>query len=243
LLRRGLRYAAFRRGLDKFKTRIGSLLATAGLEPGPAGKLAAQVVQSGADPAKVRGLLSQAGLAIDQQVRVIKLTEERLGPFLRAPVQSLHGGRWAQNRFASAYLRSLVLALFVLLWFFIVPVPGLFVFTARQYRISIELSAIVQGLAWGVGLTLAAYWIGLLIEHFRRSGWRGAGLTARIQKAYRDFQAALRERAGLTEQDISAIYALFTDAQTYLDQRSFEYAQNSLAAIERKLAVAGRPIV
>jgi hypothetical protein len=125
-----------------------------------------------------------------------------------------------------------------LLWFFIVPVPGLFVFTAREYRICIELSTIIHALCWAIGLTVTSYWIGLFIERLERTGFKGGGLAGRIANAYRQFQNAVRIPGRFSDQDISGIYALFTDAQTYLDQRSYEHADRSLSEIQAKLRPA-----
>jgi hypothetical protein len=238
LLGRVLRYIRFRGRLGTFRKKVAAMLAATGSDPAAAEKLATQVVQNGSDPAKVRGLLGQAGLAVEHQVTVVKLVEERIGPYLRSPVEALEHGRFAQSRFASAYVRSFALSLFVLLWFFIVPVPGLFVFTARQYRISVELAAIVQVLAWGVGLALVSYWAGLLFEGWERSRPR-TGLFARIGETFREFQNAAQAPGRLSAEEISSIYALFTDVQTYLDQRSYHYARQSLEQIRRKLRLAG----
>jgi hypothetical protein len=237
LLQRALRYARFRGALVRCTRRVADSLRAAGMDPDAAGKAAQQVVQNGADPIKVQTVLSQAGLPVEQQVTVMKFVEERVGQLLRSPVQALQKGRFAQSRFASAFARSFLLATFVLLWFFIVPVPGLFVFTARQYRISLELTSILSGLGCMIGIALLAYWTGLLIERIERQGLSGrdGGLAGRIRAAYTQFQAAVRDGGRLSDQDISGIGALFTDAQTYLDQRSYHYAQQTLNAIHRKL--------
>jgi hypothetical protein len=215
-------------------------LVSAGVAADAADKLAGQVLQNGADPIKVQGVLTQGAVPMEPQLAVMKLVEEQVGPTLRAPALVFTQGRLAQSRFASAFVRSLVLSLFVLLWFFIVPVPGLFVFTAREYRISVELGTICSAVFWGIGLTVTGYWLGLLIEHLRSRGVRGRGLVDQADRAYRRFQEALSTGTRLSNQEISHIYALFTDLQTYLDQRSYEYVQRSLVAIERKLTAARR---
>jgi hypothetical protein len=238
LLFKVLHYARFRGILERTRRKVARLLVTEGRDAPAADKLASQVMQNGADPTKVQGVLNQAGLSVEQQVTIMKLVEERIAPLLCGPVQSLERGRFAQNRFVSAYCRSLVLSLFVLLWFFIVPVPGLFVFTARQYQISLEMPTILWTLGLGVGFAIVSYWVGLLVEYFVRFGWHDHGLAERLQTNFTEFQLALRGGGRLNDQEISSIYALFTDAQTYLDQRSHEYVHRALTAIESKLKLA-----
>lgn len=235
LLWRALRYGRFHRRLSLLGRQVSGVLLATGTEPKAAEALAVQVLQNGSDPMKVQPVLNQGGVPAEHQVTVMKLVEEKVAPVLRAPILALERGRLARSRSWDAYARSLVLSLFVLLWFFIVPVPGLFVFTAREYRICIELSTIVTGLSWGIGLTLVSYWIGLWIENVYRSGRKGAGLTGQIHLAFLDFRRG-QEKNRFAAHEVSSLYALFTDAQTYLDQRSYEYARRVLAAIRAKLS-------
>jgi hypothetical protein len=236
LAQHALRYATFRRAGARLNARLVALLRSAGIKEEVLSKLANQVLQSAAAPSKVRPLLQSAGLAVEQRSEVMKLIEGEAGPLLRRPLEALQSGRFSNSRFASTYTRSLILSLFVLLWFFIVPVPGLFVFAAREYRISVELSTILTGLSIGITFALISYWIGLLIQRFELSGLAGSGLAEEIQMCYRQFQERLRARTQLSDHETSSLYALFTDAQTYLDQHSFEYVRRCVEAIKHKLA-------
>jgi hypothetical protein len=45
----------------------------------------------------------------------------------------------------------------------------------------------------------------------------------------------VREPRGLTAVQTAGLYALFTDVQTYLEQRGYAHARHTLALIEQKL--------
>ncbi len=57
------------------------------------------------------------------------------------------------------------------------------------------------------------------------------GLLRRIETIYRRFRAA----EDLDDTRTSAVFALFTDTQTYLDQGSYSYVRRTLDNIEEVL--------
>jgi hypothetical protein len=135
-----------------------------------------------------------------------------------------------------------VLSLFVLLWFFIVPVPGLIVFTADDYRLSVGLGRILFTLGMVLGIVVLGAWLGRFIQWLDRGAWREGGLRSRLRKAFGQLQALTLSPGLLSRADIASAYALLTDAQTFVDQRSYEYARAALGSIETILrAAGGRP--
>ena len=169
---------------------------------------------------------------------ILNLVKERASPLLRKPVLDLPEGLSAWSRWLSEFNRAFVLALFVLVWFFIVPVPGLFVFTAGAYRISMEQGPIFAGVCCGIGAVLAGYWISRFVQWLDREGARGIALKPRAEKAYRSFESLLTLPNKLTQQEVSSLFALFTDLKTYLDQRSYGYARRTLGLVEEILSTA-----
>jgi hypothetical protein len=142
----------------------------------------------------------------------------------------------AQSRFCSAFGRSFVLTMSILIWFFIVPVPGLFVFIARDYRISVSFLTILLTVGCVVGIAIASVWIARLIEWFQREGTAGTGLRKHFERTYRAYRDALSQPGALSPLQISQTSALLTDVQTYLDQRSYAHAIAALLRADQRLA-------
>jgi len=240
LARHALKYFTFRSQLRRTHGKLQSLLTAAGAESKEAETLATQIMeQTGGDPAKVQATLKSSAVAVEQHAAIVKLAQEKIGPLVQKPVLDSQRGRFANSRFVSEFNRAFALSLFVLIWFFIVPVPGLFVFTAGPYRLTIGFWTIMQIVGWTVALALASAWIGRFVQWLDRRGALEIGLSARMEKAFQSFQSLLHAPGKLTEQEIASAYALFTDAQTYIDQRSYEYVRRTLGSIETILGGAG----
>ncbi|HXJ56050.1 MAG TPA: hypothetical protein VNU68_05225, partial [Verrucomicrobiae bacterium] len=182
LLRQGLKYAFYRTRLRGALRRLRDLLThTAGTTPGEAAKRVSSLVQSAAgDPANLPAELERVGISAAQQRPYLDLIQDRLRPLLRRPVAAALEAPFAQNRWVSEFGRSLTLAGFVLAWFFIVPVPGLFVFTAGQYRFASSLWTILGAVGIAVVLVVAGAWAGVLIQWWHRRGLGQRGLAAKI---------------------------------------------------------------
>ena len=75
----------------------------------------------------------------------------------------------------------------------------------------------------------------MLLERLVQDGLKGEGLVAHIETQYRRFQSLVREPGRLTPVQTASLYALFTDVQTYVDQRGYAYARDTLGLIEQKL--------
>ena len=85
-----------------------------------------------------------------------------------------------------------------------------------------------------MGGVLAAGCLSLVLEHWEKHRPGDKGLAAAIQKQYHTFQASLA-KGNLSHWEMSRLYALFTDVQTYFDQRSYAYARRALDLITRTL--------
>jgi hypothetical protein len=135
------------------------------------------------------------------------------------------------NRFWSEFRRSGVVALLVLVWLFLVPVPGLFVLTAGEYRVATHLSTILWIILGGVGMVLVMACIGRMLEDVQLFGRHERGLSRKLGDAFRLFQSRIQSPGSLTHQEIASVFALLTDAQTFVDQRSPAYARRTLERI------------
>ncbi|MBI2947568.1 MAG: hypothetical protein HYY23_07970 [Verrucomicrobia bacterium] len=233
VLVQGAKYLQFRRRLGQLAHEAARLLVASGTETQAAQKLAKELVQLAAgDPAQISAGLERGNVPPECRATLLSLARERAGPALRKPVQDLQQEFTVWSRSLSEFKRSFVLALLVLVWFFIVPVPGLFVFTAGDYRISMKMGAILTGMLSAVGVVLVGFWIGRFVQWLDREGVRGVALKPRAEKAYRAFESLLASPNRLTPQEVSSLFALFTDLKTYLDQRSYAYARRALGRAE-----------
>jgi hypothetical protein len=142
----------------------------------------------------------------------------------------------ALHRWLSEFGRSFALAVCTFLWFFIVPIPGLFVLSVFEYRVSLDLSTVLLTVAGAVGVAIAALLLSLGFEWFVRRGLAGRGLLHRVTDHFHRFESLLRGRGQLSPAQSASLHALFTDVQTYFDQRGLAHARRTLVTIERKLA-------
>ena len=129
-----------------------------------------------------------------------------------------------------------MLGLFTFVWFFVVPMPGLLVFTAPGgNRASMSLISVVNfGLA-AIAAALVVAVVGWLIERWQCFGFGQTGLAARVKRQYTAFQSLAVEPGRLSSLQVASFYAMFTVIQTYFDQRSFAYARQTLHRIEGAL--------
>jgi len=193
----------------------------------------------GMDLEKTRTALRRTALSSEGQAAIAKTVQERLLPLLRKPITDLQERPSANLRFACEWRRSFVLGLFTFVWFFVVPMPGLLVFTAPgAYRISTLPSSVFAGAALLLGGVLAAGLLSLALEWWEKQGWLGGGLLAAIANHYRALQSLAGQPGKLTPMDTARLYAMFTEVQTYVDQRSYHYAWRSLRQIQQLLAAA-----
>src|SRR5207237_8447751 len=84
-----------------------------------------------------------AALRHAQHEALLEIVRSRILPLLQGPLKGRAARLTLKSRWALEFSRSLTLALFVLLWFVTVPVPGLLVFTYGAYRFSVGLGAIL----------------------------------------------------------------------------------------------------
>jgi len=238
LVMAGLRYLGYQRQLRGLTRRLARQLAAGGLETSAAAKLAQSVVRDfRGDTEKTKTALAQSLPGADHQAAILSLVQDKIAPLVKRPLSDLQKGRFTGCRFVSEFARSFVLALFTFLWFFIVPIPGLLVFAAPGgYRLSMPLATVIYGLLGAVGIALVWLGVSQMLEWL--GGWR---LASRIRRQHLQFQRSLRQPGRLTPTEISSLYALFTDVQTYFDQRSYAYASRSLGLIARRLRAGAGP--
>jgi len=89
----------------------------------------------------------------------------------------------------------------------------------------------------GIGVVLASGLISLVLERWEKFGLTRAGLVLCAKAEYQSFES-LGQSGRLTPQQTAYLYAMFTDVQTYFDQRSYAFAWRTLTLIKRALLAA-----
>jgi hypothetical protein len=236
----GLKYVGYSKQLGRITNNLARQIAKSGLGPMQAQDLAAHIVRVlGADVNKTTLALQNSALGPEAQGLVLTTVRDRVLPFLKIPISDLEHKGHGNRRFRCEWTRSFVMGLFTFIWFFVVPMPGLLVFTAPSgLRISLSPSRVLQSALGVIGVALVGGLVSLLLDQWERYRLDGNGLSARIQTQYRSFQSLTTR---LTPLQNSRLYAMFTDVQTYFDQRSYAYARRTLRLIEQTLKAAAEP--
>jgi len=236
ILAKGMKYVGYSTRLRTLTSRLAHQMTGGGLAAGEAQKLVQFIVRNlGGDVEKTSAALQKTSLAEEVQTAVVRTVQEKLGPLLKRPVADTQRHGPLNHRFISELSRSFVQGLFTFIWFFVVPMPGLLVFTAPGgYRISISLAGVLAFAAGTIAAVLAAGSLSLLLERWEKYRLQDKGLVAAIDAQYRAFQSSAAA-GSLSPWQTSLIHALFTDVQTYFDQRSYAYAKRSLDLIARTL--------
>jgi hypothetical protein len=206
-----------RRGGDQFKA-------------GDAGALADRLLGLGGDSSAVGHALATADLPPGPPRAVGDHVARKAAPLLGRPSEYSRREATILARLGCEYRRSLALCLLTLVWFLLVPVQGLLIFTAGSYRIAFSVVPFIFGVAGIVGAVLAAGLLGLVVRRLFHHGAGTGSLSVRTRSAWQRFRAQNRSAS-----ETSCLFALLTDLHTYLDQYAYAYAQRTLALIEGKL--------
>jgi hypothetical protein len=234
----GLRYIGYQQLLQRLTKTLRNKLVLEGVAHNEAAAVAERVTREAtAGPLKASAAVEAVTLSTDARAAVQSFIQEQVVPVLQRPrVDAEHQA--SRSRFACEFERSFVLGLFTFVWFFVVPMPGLLVFTAPWgYRLAMAPSAILWIAFGSVTAVLICGLISLIVENFETRSRKG--LDARIAAWHAKFQAALRGGHELSPVEISKVYAMFTDIQTYYDQRSYSYVKKTLALVEQALKPGG----
>jgi hypothetical protein len=237
VLRVGLKYWGYARRLKSVTELLARRIASGGMAVDAAKTMAQNIVRGlSGDVEKTRSALQKTDLAEEHQAAVAQMVQDQVLPQLKRPVMDMQKGHTANRRFVCEFNCSFVLGLFTFVWFFIVPIPGLLIFTAPGgYRFMLPLTGVLAFAGGVLGVVLVGYCVSLLLERLVQYGLTGEGLLSRIETQYRCFQSLVREPGRLTPVQTASLYALFTDVQTYVDQRGYAYARRTLGLIEQKL--------
>jgi hypothetical protein len=96
-----------------------------------------------------------------------------------------------------------------------------------------NLALIACGVVFGSGVA------SLLLERWENLEFAGSGLLAGAKRHYESFQSLAGEAGRLSPVQISHFYAMFSDIQTFFDQRSYAYAWRTLRRVEKSLKAVG----
>jgi len=233
VVHRALRHHSYKLKLAESHERLARILRNEGLPAIEAKKMAGQIIgQATGDLKKLESGLKLASVSASARQTIFDHLQNEVIPLNRSVASGAAPGD-ARARFICELGRSFVLSLFVLVWFLIVPLPALFVFTAGAYQGSVELRTIVLAITAGVVLTLIGFWIGQFIEWAAHRSSTRFGLKSEVIQLFEAFQARLRSAHPFSAQEISQVYALFTDLKTYVDQRSYAYARQTFQQLQQ----------
>jgi hypothetical protein len=240
ILAEGLKYVLYPIRFRKFTRQLARQLVEGGLVVGEARKLADRIAALAGDVKQTALDLEKTPLTREARTRVLKGVAEFLQEFLKRPVTDLWIDDSARQRLVSEWKRSFVLGLFTFMWFFIVPMPGLLVFKALgDYRIWMSPGSLLTFAIIACGVVVGSGVASLLLERWENQGLVGPGLLASAKRHYESFQSLANQTGRLSPVQISHFYAMFTDTQTYLDQRSYAYARRTLQRLESALKLVG----
>ncbi len=235
--RAGLKHASFRWRLRATERRLQGRLATAGLAREPAADTASKLIGAGGDPARSTAILGEARVPEEHHAPCLALTREQVAPLLKSLTDCRPGPGLRGHPATSELARAFVLALFTFAWFGVVPVPGLLAFQAPDdLQFSVPLTGLLCFLAGMLAAVFATLALGRGVEWWLVRGSGRLSLENRAQAAWRRFQDLTRAGGQLAAHQVSNTYGLFTELQTYVDQRSCAYAHRTLGSIERLLA-------
>ena len=236
----GLKYVGYARRLQGWVARLTQPMVDGGLAISEAQPLVQHLVRSlGGEMENTRAALQKTALTAERQADVMRSLQDQVWPFLKRPLSDLQAQDLANPRFISEWGRSFVLGLFTFVWFFVVPMPGLLVFTfPGGYRIWNLVSNVFLSAATALGVVFAAGILSLLLEWWEKNRLTGQGLVASTEAQYRSFRSLADQPGRLTPVDTAHLYAMFTDVQTYFDQRSYAYARRTLGQVIQILKAA-----
>ncbi|HUL51272.1 MAG TPA: hypothetical protein VLU94_01675 [Candidatus Nitrosotalea sp.] len=230
------RYAGYHRKVDRVVHELADLLAADIRDASVIERLTRQILkQAASDPTQVRASLEREPISNENRAMICRIVDDTLAPLLRAPAMESRNLGLTGSRFRSTFARSSVLALSILLWFFLVPVPGLFVLSAGAYRVATHLGTVLLIVSSLVALALAGSCFESPVQWPWRRKREHSAFARRAEEVFRSFQSLLRTPGRLNDQEVSSAFALFTDVQTYVDQHSDAYARRSLGLIENIL--------
>ena len=227
-----LRYVLHGFRLRQVRRRLESRLAAAGLAVPARSAVAGQLMAQGRNPTQVEALLAAQPFSAEDRRSIAGGVAEWLEPALSGPGRMPQARSPVVERVAAEFRRTFCVALLTLLWFFVVPVPGLFVFTAEAYRVSMTLGGIMTFGGTVCGLAIAGYWAAEGLRYLRWRSANPAALRARARRAFDRLREHWGMGAGWGAAESSHLAAGLIDFAVFVDQKSDARAQETLGRLE-----------
>ena len=177
--------------------------------------------------ARVLGSVPRGGL--DRTLAAIRSLTQALNPAGKRHRSPL------RDRFVCEYRRALLVGFGVLAWFFVVPVPGLFVLSAGVYKTSLSLQGILGGLGFVIGVTVLGAGLVRLLQKVERGELGLRGLRQRTNNILPTLNALARRNDRFAAREVSEICGELVEFLIFLDQESYVYARRVLGRIEARL--------
>ena len=241
LLGVALRYFAYRFRWRRRAAALAKILIRENLSKAEAQKVAGELLsQPATSGRKWEGGLRLLGVSTAGREEIASFLDTQVAPLMESAKLPLAPETRA-TRFRSELGRTFILGLFVFIWFFIVPLPALFVFTAGPYQGSVGLRAIMSAIGLVIAGTLVGFWASQGVDWLLYRSPFSRSLKSQVAALFGRFQAlaATRPRP-LTPQKVSHAYALFTDLATYVDQQSYDRARHTFRQL-REIVETKKP--
>ncbi|MFM1944295.1 MAG: hypothetical protein RI897_3277 [Verrucomicrobiota bacterium] len=225
------RHFGFHFRLRLLRNRLLRQLAAGGVPAQDRPLLTQQLFANAGKPDAISSALQNSPLASEAQKHIAHWIDQDLAPTLHNPKLHPVTQNHARQRITSEFRRTFSIALLICLWFVVVPVPGLFVFSAGSYALSMTLESIVYLVLALTALAIVGYWTSEILRRLRRRHTH-TGLEQRAIHAFQDIQRNWNNHPDQPCADTARRAALLTDLLTYLDQKAEAYAQDCLNQIQ-----------
>jgi hypothetical protein len=237
MARHGLQHATFPIRLARARQCINRKLQAEGWTPAQADALSLRLMKSATGKAAaIDHTISQAGLRPSAAALLRDSLQQTVQPLLASVRGDPNESKSVASRFGCQWNRSFALSVFVLLWLFLAPVPGVFVLNAGNYQLFVGLRELMTVTSILLTLVLVMATVGWLT---RTLEWHSASRHSLNRRIY---QVSLALGHPWMDQVPSAqqaarLCADLTELEICLDQLAHVPARECLARVETELRI------
>jgi hypothetical protein len=235
MARHGLQHATFPIRLSRARQRVNKQLQAEGLAPAQADALGLRLMKSATgQPAAIEHTISEAGLRPSAAALILDSLQRNVRPLLASVRGDPHESTSVASRFGCQWNRSFALSLFVLLWLFLAPIPGVFVLSAGDYQLFVGLRDLMTVTSVLFTLILVAATGGWLARTLESRGATRHSLNRRIHQVSLALGPPWMDQVPSAQQ-VARLCADLTELELCLDQLAHVPARECLARLETQL--------